>query len=170
MAQSSALGEGMNELRIRVRTPGKYIVLFFFFPVALISAAVGVWMDFSEMAARVPALEYRADADGGEKAYFNMPDFLVDLAPDVEGRTSYLKMHASIALDETEAAAAAERLHALQPAVIERVTLFLRELRPEDFEGSEGMQRIKREMARRINLVIAPARVDDVVIEDLVIQ
>jgi len=92
------------------------------------------------------------------------------LSPDLNGRTAYLKMRASIALSDVETNKVAEQIEAAQPVVVERLTFFLRELRPEDFQGSQGMALIKREMLRRVNLVIAPSSAGEIIIEELVIQ
>jgi len=156
--------------RARVRTPGKYIILWLFIPVVLVAIGAGVWLNIKNRQSHIAALEYRTGEAGVKAAYFTLPEFLVDLSPDRSGRTAYLKMKAVIAIDGDEAHDMAALLDAHQPLVVERLTFFLRELRPEDFQGSEAMARITGEMARRVNLVISPGRVRGVVIEDLVIQ
>lgn len=170
MAQDAALANDMGGARVRVRTPGKYVVIFLFFPVVMVSIGSGLWLNMIERRTAVAALEYRKSDSGEQEAYFTLPEFLVDLAPDRNGRTAYLKMRVSIALRGEEAETTAEQIDAVQPGVVERMNFFLRELRPEDFEGSEGMARVKREMLRRVNIAIAPAEADEVVIEELVIQ
>lgn len=170
MAQNAALANGMKGARLRVRTPGKYIILFLYFPVVMVAIGSGLWLTWVEQRAAVAALEYRRSVSGEKVAYFTLPEFLVDLSPDLNGRTAYLKMNASIALRGAVSVERAATIDEAQPALIERLTFFLRELRPEDFDGSEGMARVKREMLRRVNLVIAPESADEVVIEELVIQ
>ena len=44
---------------------------------------------------------------------------------------------------------------------------FLRELRPEDLNGSQGDFRLRQEIMQRVNLVIAPAKVEAVLIEEM---
>lgn len=170
MAQNAALANGSGRVRVRVRTPGKYVVLFFFVPTAIIAVGAGLLLNMLDRRPDVAAVEYRQTESGEKAAYFTLPAFLVDLTPDLNGRTAYLKMRASIVLRDETATETAEQINAVQPAVVERLTFFLRELRPEDFQGSEGMARVKREMLRRVNLAIAPAAADEVVIEELVIQ
>lgn len=170
MAQMAALANGMSGARMRVRTPGKFIVLILYFPVVIVAVASGLWLNMVEERALLAAIEYRRSVSGEKEAYFGLPEFLVDLAPDRNGRTAYLKIRVSLALRGQDAKKSAEQIDAAKPAVVERLTFFLRELRPEDFDGSEGMARVKREMLRRVNLAIAPAAADEVVIEELVIQ
>ena len=47
---------------------------------------------------------------------------------------------------------------------------FLRGLRMEDLDGSTGSHRIRMELIRRTNLVLAPKTVDGVLLPDLVLQ
>lgn len=170
MAQNATIKTGIQTGRVRVRTPGKYVVLFLFAPVILVALGAGLWLNTVSHHSASAALEYRKTSNGEKAAYFALPIFLVDLSPDANGRTAYLKMRASISLGEKDAAGAAVQLEAVRPAMTERLTFFLRELTPEDFDGSEGMARVKREMLRRVNLLIAPASANDVIIEELVIQ
>ena len=46
----------------------------------------------------------------------------------------------------------------------------MRELRPEDMSGSQGNYELRMEFQRRINLVIAPAKVNSVLIEEMLIN
>ncbi len=171
MSQASAIVNAIpGNARVRVRTPGKYIVLWLFAPVFLVAIGAGLWLNVKSRETQIAALEFRTNASGDEGAYFTLPEFLVDLSPDRNGRTAYLKMQAAVALNGADAETVASVIETKQPLVVERLTFFLRELRPEDFAGSESMARVKREMARRVNLVIAPEVARDVVIEDLVIQ
>ena len=47
---------------------------------------------------------------------------------------------------------------------------FLRELRPEDLSGSQGSYQLRMEILRRVNLVISPAKVNAVLIEEMLIN
>lgn len=170
MAQAFALHHGSANHRARVRTPGKYIFMFLFLPVMLVALGAGLWLRDAERRAAFAAVEYRNAVDGGREAYYPLPPFLVDLRADADGRTAFLKLKASVRLDRNKMASSVERIDAVKPAIIERATFFLRELRPEDFDETEDMERVKTEMLRRINLVLAPYDADGVVIEEIVIQ
>jgi len=170
MAQATALKDRIGAPRARVRTPGKYVVFYGLFPVALAALFAGVWLRHQGSATSAEAIEFRAASGGVKTAYVALPELLVDLAPDLDGRTAYLKTRLVIALEPTNAAAKAAAIEAAEPFIVERVTFFLRELRPEDFQGSENMARVKTELLRRINIALEPARVDEIVVEELVIQ
>lgn len=170
MARAASAERWSFGARARSRTPGKYIVLFLFAPVCLVALGAGVWLNTAERRAAMAAVEFRAAASGEREAYFALSPFLVDLAPDADGRSTYLRMQALIVIRGGAVAATARRIEAERPALTERLTFFLRELRPEDFRGADGMARVKAEMLRRVNLVLGPGVADEVVIEDLVIQ
>lgn len=170
MAQNAAAKEMIDMGRRRVHMPGKYIILILFVPVSLVAVGAGFWLNFQERRAAYAAVEYRKSAEGLREAYYSLPEFLVDLRADDDGRTGYLRVKASVLLNKDGMSKTVQNIDALLPMLNERLTFFLREMRPEDFDSSEDMNRIKREMLRRINLVIAPNSADDVIIEELVIQ
>jgi flagellar FliL protein len=151
-------------LRRRVRLPGKYIVLGGMGVAAAAAALVGALRaggpQSAEPAASVVATESRQLA---------LREFLLDLAPDRDGRTAYLKLRAVVAFQDGDPAAA-ERAAVSRAAIEERIGFLLRGLTPEDFEGDDGLGRVKAEMLRRVNLVIAPEVAQDVLIIGLVIQ
>ena len=62
---------------------------------------------------------------------------------------------------------------ALEPAIpriTDQFNGFLRELRTDDLSGSAGAYRLRLELMRRVNLVIAPRRVNAVLIEEMLVQ
>ena len=167
MAQSVLSGtpqSPVRETRLRVRTPGKHIVLF--------SLAATFMLAMSTSAIRSGAvtlpnydLATRPAADGNY--YGPSQEFLTDLAPDQTGRIAYMKLTAKIVAKD---AAALAEIRRKEPLVKERIAFFLRELSPEDFDGSEAMARIKAELLKRAALQLSPGAARDVIIEDLVIQ
>lgn len=153
----------------RVRTPGKYIVMSAAAFIVVAASMAGAWRSYDTRARPVEGLEYRPSADGRRTAFYEMPDILVDLSPDKNGRTAFLKLSVSINIDD-DATTLGSALEAKAPMLNERLTFFLRELRPEDFAGSAAMRRVKTEMLRRVNTVLDPLAADDVVIEEMIIQ
>ncbi len=157
-------------VRRRARTPGKHIVAFVAGAVLVVGGAASVLKSADYAPAPRRAADPLDAVRVGRATYVPLEEFLVDLSPDYSGHVSYAKLAASISLSGPGAARAAERIDSLRPEINERLTFLLRNLRPEDFEGAEGMARVKAEMLRRVDLVIAPERADDVIISNLVIQ
>ena len=56
------------------------------------------------------------------------------------------------------------------PRVMDAFQTYLRELRPSDLEGSAGLYRLKEELTRRVNVAIAPSRVNAVLFKEIVVQ
>jgi flagellar FliL protein len=67
-------------------------------------------------------------------------------------------------------AEAAKRYDAELPRVLDAFQVFLRELRPEDVEGSAGMLRVKEELLRRINLAVQPPLATDILFKEVIVQ
>jgi flagellar FliL protein len=84
-----------------------------------------------------------------------------------DGRPTYLKLKLTLELPDHEAA---EALAPATPRLNDMFTTFLRELRPEDLSGSQGTYQLRSEILRRVNLVVAPAEANAVLIEEMLIQ
>ncbi|MBX9747213.1 MAG: flagellar basal body-associated FliL family protein, partial [Hyphomonadaceae bacterium] len=103
----------------------------------------------------------------GENVVFvTMPEILVNISgPD--GRPAYLKLKVTLeAPDDATVTALTESI----PRVNDQFTGFLRELRTDDIAGSAGAYRLRIELLRRVNLAIAPAQVNAVLIEEMLVQ
>lgn len=98
--------------------------------------------------------------------FFDMPEMLVNIDGG-DGRTTYLKLDLAIQVQDEAMIAV---LDARMPLILNQYQAFLRELRLEDLSGSAGTHRLRLKLLRRINLALAPARVDAVLIEDMLIQ
>ncbi|WP_312128204.1 flagellar basal body-associated FliL family protein [Brevundimonas sp.] len=98
--------------------------------------------------------------------FYTLPDMIVNIQSP-EGRTTYLKLKLTL---EMKDAAAANRLRAQYPRLNDMFQSFLRELRPEDLAGSAGSYQLRAEILRRVNLVVAPSKVDAVLIEEMLVQ
>jgi len=64
----------------------------------------------------------------------------------------------------------AEELNPNLPRLTDMFQMFLRELRPEDLSGSQGGYQLRMEILRRVNLVVAPSKVNSVLIEEMLIN
>lgn len=71
---------------------------------------------------------------------------------------------------EVEDQAAVARLDQLRPKIISEFNVFLRELRPEELNGSEGAYLVREELFRRVSQVLAPTPVKDLLLEKMLVQ
>jgi flagellar FliL protein len=98
--------------------------------------------------------------------YYDLPDMLVNLNTSSK-QGAFLKIQVALELDaETDIPA----LEATMPRVIDSFQVYLRELRPEDLRGSEGLYRLKEELLLRVNQAVAPIAVHDVLFKSVLAQ
>lgn len=105
--------------------------------------------------------------EGPEGVLFaTLPNIVVNMqTPD--GRPTFLKLKLTLEVPDEETA---EALEPAMPRLQDMFQTFLRELRPEDLQGSQGSYQLRTEILRRVNLVIAPSKVNAVLIEEMLIN
>lgn len=97
--------------------------------------------------------------------FYAMPDLVANLQTS-DGKPTFLKLKLTFELPDKDTADAIE---ANMPRLNDMFQTFLRELRQEDLQGSQGSYQLRAEIQRRVNLIIAPAKVNAVlIIEDLI--
>ncbi|MGD2132228.1 MAG: flagellar basal body-associated FliL family protein [Maricaulaceae bacterium] len=112
------------------------------------------------------ASDAHAGAAAHDVVFYELPEILVNIQSS-DGRASYLKLSISLELDSEETA---HRIEPALPRIMDRYLSFLRELRTEELVGSSANYRLHLELLRRVNLAVAPDRVQAVLIEDMLIQ
>ena len=146
---------------------GKVIILFVILPLLLLGGIGGGVMMF--MGGEESVAEGGEHVDAGPKVepiFYELPEFLVNLTTSGNA-TRYLKMRVAVELHNPENVA---EMEAVLPRVLDGFQIYLRELRPEDFEGSTGMFRLKEELLRRLNIAVAPIEVHDVLFNEVIVQ
>lgn len=134
-------------------------------PAAETPAAEGEHKAEGEHAA--PA-EHAADPNdpNKKKLYLNIGEFLVNL--NVTGKQpSFLKMMPTLeVVGEANKLAVEQNL----PRIKDAFQTYLRELRADDLKGSAGVFRLREALLLRVNKVVAPAEVTDILFEELIVQ
>jgi flagellar protein FliL len=100
-------------------------------------------------------------------AFFDMPEILVNLSNATGDRTQYLKVKIVLELPDSTMQ---PQVQNTMPRVMDAFQTYLRELRPSDLEGSAGLYRLKEELTRRVNVAIAPSRINAVLFKEIVVQ
>lgn len=159
--------EGVEEEGAKKKMSGKVIVLYIALPaLVVIGGLVGALFAFGilggddeqEMAAVEEVTE--------PPVFYDMPEFLVNISTD-SGPTRYLKMRVSLELPNSEILG---EIELLMPRIVDGFQVYLRELRPEDLDGSAAIVRMKEELLRRLNLAVEPHEVRDVLFKEVVVQ
>jgi flagellar FliL protein len=98
--------------------------------------------------------------------FYTLPPITANMqSPD--GRATFLKLKLTFELPNAEAA---EVVTANNPRLQDAFQALFRELRVEDLQGSQGSYQVRMEILRRVNLILAPTRVNTVLIEEMLIN
>jgi flagellar protein FliL len=108
--------------------------------------------------------EVREGPDG--VMFYTLPNVVVNMQT-ADGRSTFLKLKLTFEVPDQETV---DLLEPNVPRLQDMFQTFLRELRPEDLQGSQGSYQLRGEIQRRVNLVIAPAKVNAVLIEEMLIN
>jgi flagellar protein FliL len=139
-------------------------------PVVLVAIGAGLWFSgvlpgLLGMKAK-PGTATMAEKKTGAPVYLDVPELITNL--NVPGRRqSYLKLHAKLELAGPEDVAP---VTAAMPRILDLFQTYLRDMRPEELRGSEGSYRLREELIGRAAVAAAPAHVQNVLFEELIIQ
>ena len=153
-----------------VKKGGKKLLLVAI-PVVLIAVGAGLW--FSGILPNLiggkkkpDPVQVAAAKLNAAPVYLDVPEIITNL--NVPGRRqSYLKLHAKLELGGAEDTAP---VTAAMPRILDLFQTYLRDMRPEELRGSEGSYRLREELVGRASVAVAPAHVQDVLFEELIIQ
>jgi flagellar FliL protein len=188
-----AEGEGGEGAPVKKKMSGKKLVLFIILPAVLVlggggaaaylllfngggeqhaeaiaghGKAAGGHGDDEGAGEAVPGPNGTMIMHGDDVVFVTLPEMLVNITGP-EGRPAYLKLKLTLeAPDDATVEALTEHI----PRVSDQFNGFLRELRTDDLSGSAGAYRLRLELLRRVNLVIAPMQINAVLIEEMLVQ
>jgi flagellar protein FliL len=195
VAQTGETGEGEGA-PAKKKMAGKQLVLFIILPALLVLGGGGAAAYFF-LLKKPDAAQAQADGKGkaekkkksekkeakkGEKqedasavalsegpngeGFMTLPNVVVNIST-ADARPAYLKLKLTLQAKDLETA---EGIEPLLPRIMDQYTGFLRELRMEDLAGSAGYARLQAELLKRVNLAVAPAQIDAVLIEEMLVQ
>jgi len=162
----------------RKKMSGKKLVLFIILPLLLLGggAAAGYFLLFAHKDKDKPVAEQVAPTDESEDAaavddgklpvYADMDDMLVNLT-STTGKPSYLKLKLSLELTSPEDQ---EKVKSVMPRIVDQFLVYLRGLRVDDLQGSEGLQRLREELLLRARMAGKPIKIKDVLFKMVQVQ
>jgi flagellar FliL protein len=151
------------------RMSGKKLVLFIVLPLLLFGGAGAAAWFLLFQGHDAPADDAAAAAEeeaAHPPVYFDMDEMTVNLSTDSR-RNSYLKLKLALELGKPEDS---ETLPNVLPRVVDQFQIYLRGVRVEDLQGSDGLQRLREELLLRAQKAAAPATVKDVLFKVVQIQ
>ena len=98
--------------------------------------------------------------------YVQLPDLLVNLSSSGR-RSNFIKLKITL---ELEKPTDEPRVKTMQPRIIDNFQTYLRDLRLEDLQGAQGLFRLREELLIRINAAVAPAKVTDILFQEMLVQ
>ena len=112
------------------------------------------------------AVEEEAEVASEDMVFFPLEEIIVNL--NTGGRkSSFLKIKINLELTSSEDI---PRIQGVMPRIMDNFQVYLRELRIEDLKGSAGMYRLREELLSRINAAAAPAKINDVLFKEMLVQ
>ena len=147
---------------------GKKLIIILI-PILLLFAGGGAAYFLGFIGAKEPEHEEAADAPPPPpppSMIYAMPDILVNLNTAPTARGAFVKLTSTIDLVQEDLTLFEDAL----PRVIDTLITYMRELRPEDLRGSAGLVRLREELLARIKVSAAPARVNDVLFREILVQ
>jgi flagellar FliL protein len=101
-------------------------------------------------------------------AFVDIQEMTVNLASEPnQDRPRFLKFKVVLEVKDPKIV---PEVQPLLPRVQDIFQMFVRELRPSDLEGSGGIHKLREELLRRVNIAVAPTRVDAVLFKEVVVQ
>lgn len=163
-----ALGKTMsNTAAPEAKRKGKrkpIVVIGLVVPVLLIGVALwlsGILGHFSHYGAKAASV-----ADVEKPTFIDLPDIVSNL--DTGGhKATFIKLHAKIEIMHSKDAVA---LQAALPQVLDVFQAYLRSTRPDELRGGEGTYRLREALVNRLEAVLSPIQVTDLLFTELLVQ
>lgn len=112
------------------------------------------------------AVEEEEKVEKENAVFFPLEELIVNL--NTGGRKStFLKIRISLELAD---GGDISRIESVMPRIMDNFQVYLRELRIEDLKGSAGMYRLREELLTRVNAAVAPAKIQDVLFKEMLVQ
>lgn len=102
----------------------------------------------------------------GHAVFYDLPEILVNLSSGGR-KATFLKIRVSL---ELESDLDIPKVEMMMPRIVDNFQVYLRELRVEDLKGSAGMYRLREELLTRVAAAAAPAKVNDVLFKEMLVQ
>ncbi|HEY6433204.1 MAG TPA: flagellar basal body-associated FliL family protein [Acetobacteraceae bacterium] len=158
----AAANQLTEELSAKPAAGRRKLLLLLAVPAALAAAGAGGW--FSGILPKLLGMNQHADKP--QPVFVDLPEMVANLNSDPR-RPRYVKLKAQIQIpgrqDLPAVTAGMSRLQDL-------FQTYLREMRPEDLQGSAGTYRLRQELIARANVALAPVKVQDVLFVEVLIQ
>jgi len=170
MSATLAEASAKNKAPSRPGRRRKLLAAAVLLPLLLGAGATGAWFlipGAADAARRLAGLETvtaEAAAAPGGTAFVEFPEMTLTLPNG--GRPRQLRLRLAV---EVQGDPAVAQPDLLSPRIYDSLVLYLRTLREGEMEGALAMDRLRGDLHRRLELVLGPGRVRDVLITGFVV-
>jgi flagellar FliL protein len=166
-------GDGKKKKKKKKGGKLKFIIIGFVLIAAIGGGAAAYFLGFFEKKVEVSSGEIRegeeiVGEDGvvEKTVFYDMEEFIANLNVGSK-RPSFLKMTISL---ELAGESQIPLVESKMPRIRDSFQVYLRELRQEDLQGSAGLYRLREELLLRINKIVYPAKINDILFKEILIQ
>ncbi|MBO4520690.1 MAG: flagellar basal body-associated FliL family protein [Alphaproteobacteria bacterium] len=163
-----------NENQPQTVAPKKKILLLLLPIFLVVGTVIGLYFSgIADSFLAVDASKEPEKASSEEKQvnsssiFFDVPEILVNLSVKPGQKPIYFKIKVAL---EMNSAADSEQAEKMLPRIVDSLQFYLREMRLEEIQGSVGTYRLKEEINSRLNRILAPIKVNDVLFKEILIQ
>lgn len=98
--------------------------------------------------------------------FHDMDEMIINLNTEGKG-VSFMKLKITLEVSNSDNL---EQVKKMMPKITDVFQMYLRELRPSDMQGSVGLYRLKEELLLRINKIIYPSQISDILFNEVLVQ
>lgn len=107
------------------------------------------------------------DKDKSVASIFHpLPEMMINLSSD-PGKVSYLKLQASLELDDAKSI---DKLQKVMPRIQDTIQVYIRELKVADLKSSIGIEKLRQELLKRIQLIAKDVKIFDILFPQMLTQ
>lgn len=142
------------------------LILIIVVPLLLIGGGAGLYFMGVFGGAKQPTAEEKKAEELKNLKFVDFPDILVNLNTGTK-KDKFLKLAITFEVTSEETA---KMIETMKPRLVDQFQTYLRELRIEDLQGSEGVLRLREELTKRVNQELAPNKIHDILFKDILVQ
>jgi flagellar FliL protein len=149
----------------------KKLLLFAFVPILVFGIIAAILYFSGALKGFFPAHKKTDEVAKVEKPpekllYYDLPEIFINLNSG-SGRINFLKITLSLEVNDEKKV---KHIEEVKPRIIDQLQVYLRQLKIDDLKGSAGLQKLREELLVRINSVLEPEKVNDVLFKEMLLQ
>ena len=126
-------------------------------------AAVGLWVQGSIL--QMIGLRHQQASAPPQPVLIELPEMVANLNTDPR-RPQYVKLRAQVQTLPADV----KQVKLAMPRLLDLFQTYLREIRPTELQGAPGTYRLREELIARATIAVRPAKITDVLFEEILVQ